>query len=225
MTFPSKILEEVTAARRPFSIKELVSKGLTHMQLSRMVADGQLQRPLRGVYRVPFEGEENSGMLEIACISKAVTGAVICSRTAAYLHGMTEGNLDSYIFGIPLSLRYPDPYLLNQTCRFVKWRNSRDFEIGVETISIANTDLAITSRERTLVDVFRYSSYTKRGQNLDLGIDPEAFHDILGRFLGDKEKRPDELALRRIAKEFNVWDELSLVIETNRNAVGRSMTI
>jgi predicted transcriptional regulator of viral defense system len=221
----NSILEEVTEAKRPFSIKELIYMGLNRMEVSRMVANGQLQRPLRGVYRVPFEGEDNSGMLELACISKAVTGAVICSRTAAYLHGMTEGNLDSYIFGIPTSLRYPDPYLLNQTCRFVKWRDSRDFEVGVETISIANTEIKITSRERTFVDVFRYSSYTKRGQSLDLGIDPEAFHDILGRFLGDRDNRPDELALRQIAKEFNVWDKLSLVIETSRNAVGRSMTI
>jgi predicted transcriptional regulator of viral defense system len=221
----NSILEEVTEAKRPFSIKELIYMGLNRMEVSRMVANGQLQRPLRGVYRVPFEGEDNSGMLELACISKAVTGAVICSRTAAYLHGMTEGNLDSYIFGIPTSLRYPDPYLLNQTCRFVKWRDNRDFEVGVETISIANTEIKITSRERTLVDVFRYSSYTKRGQSLDLGIDPEAFHDILGRFLGDRGNRPDELALRQIAKEFNVWDKLSLVIETSRNAVGRSMTI
>ncbi len=225
MTRTSEVLKDITAAKRPFSISELQSKGLTHMQLTRLVGAGQLVRPLRGVYRVPFEGEDNSGLLELACISKAVEGSILCSRTAAYLHGMTEGNLEALVFGIPMSLRYPDPYLLYQSCRFVKWRNQRDFEVGVETMTVANTEVNITSRERTVVDVFRYSSYTKRGEQLDLGIDPEAFHDILGRYLGDKEKRPDELALRHIAKEFKVWDELSLIIDTNRNAVAKTMTM
>lgn len=216
------ILEEIAAAKRPFHINELLSRGMTRMALSRLLQEEKIARPLRGVYRVPFEGEDKSGLLDIACISTGFPDAVLCSRTAAYLHRMTEGNLGTYYFGIPWKNRYPPTWLMDNEVRFIKWRNARDLDVGVEKVTLANTSVKITSRERTLVDIFRYSSYKKRGEQLDLGIDPETFHDVLDHYLHDSDKRPDELAFRHIAKAFGVYEELSMIIETNKSALGRS---
>jgi predicted transcriptional regulator of viral defense system len=217
------ILEEVAAARRPFHVNELLTMGMNRMTLSKLVSEKRIENSMRGVYRVPFE-EEDKSLLQIACIATAIPSAVICARMAAYLHEMTEGNLNTFYFGIPWKNRHRGSFLMDNDVRFIKWRSERDLTVGVETMKVANTDVKITSRERTLVDIFRYSSFKKRGVQLDIGIDPEAFHEILSRYLHDKEREPDQLALRRIAKEYGLWDELSLVISTHNAAIAQGRT-
>jgi hypothetical protein len=73
---------------RPFSTTQAVAVGLGHHDLRRLVTDGYLKRPLKGVYvdpRVP-----DSVDLRCACLALVVPPhCVVVDRHAGWLHGAT----------------------------------------------------------------------------------------------------------------------------------------
>lgn len=69
----------------PFTTREAKATGLTARQLTVLVHDGYLARPLRGIYLAVQAGD--SPRLRAECIRLAVPdGAVVCDRHAGWLH-------------------------------------------------------------------------------------------------------------------------------------------
>lgn len=213
------ILIDVALAQRPFTTAELVDLGMSKMTISRLVSEERLKRSMRGVYRIPTENEDPNFIW--ACISKAYPQAVVCLLSAAVYHGLTESMGGTNVVMIPHALKGYDEWQIEGGAQFIRTRNQRDLEQGIDKIIIENTPVLITSPERTLVDLFRFSSYVDKFGRGTFSIDPEGVQDAIGRYLDHPDRTPDTKALRVIAKAYGLWDTLSLVLETTQSAKAR----
>lgn len=210
MAHVSNILADIAIAGTPLTTHELISMGISRGSITRLVEDGRLQRPIRGVYRTPRENDDQFYMW--ACVTKAYPEAVVCLFSAAVFHGMTESMGSTPCYALPHSVRPVEGWAIEGGAQFLRLRNDRDLSLGVITTRIDGVDVSITSPERTLVDMFRYSSYFKRSQRMNTSVDPEGFQDALHRYQNHPSRKPDTLELRKIARELGVWDELTMVI-------------
>jgi predicted transcriptional regulator of viral defense system len=213
------ILTDIALAHRPFTTAELVGMGMSKMTISRLVSEDRLRRPMRGIYRIPTEVEDPNFIW--ACISKAYPQSVVCLLSAAVYHGLTESMGGTNIIMIPHASRGYDEWQIEGGAQFIRTRNQRDLEQGIDKITVESTAVSITSPERTIVDLFRFSSYINKTSRGSFAIDPEGIQDAIGRYLDHPDRTPDTKALRAIAKSYDVWDTLSLVIETTQSAKAR----
>lgn len=219
MSSINDIHQDVALAGRPVTATELLGLGISRMSLTRLVAEKRLQRPMRGVYRVQHEDESPNFLW--ACVATAYPSAVVSCLSAAVHHGLTESMGGTNTFMIPHSLKGVDGWQVEGGAQFIRTRNQRDLEQGVDKIVIENTCVSITSPERTIVDLFRFSSYVNKAGRGAFAIDPESIQDAIGRYLDHPERTPDTKSLRTVAKAYGVWDTLSLVIETTQSAKAR----
>lgn len=212
------ILTDIALAHKPFTTAELVGLGMSKMTITRLVSEDRLQRPMRGIYRIPTEAEDPNFIW--ACIARAYPQAVVCLLSAAVYHGLTESMGGTNVVMIPHAFKGYDEWQIEGGAQFIRTRNQRDLQEGVDKIVVENTPVSITSPERTIVDLFRFSSYVnKTGRGF--AIDPEGIQDAIGRYLDHPDLTPDTKALRAIANAYGVWDTLSLVIETTQSAKAR----
>lgn len=213
------ILTDIALAHRPFTTAELVSLGMSKMTISRLVSEDRLQRPMRGIYRIPTEVEDQNFIW--ACIAKAYPQSVVCLLSAAVYHGLTESMGGTNVVMIPHAFKGYDEWQIEGGAQFIRTRSQRDLEEGVDKIIVENTSVLITSPERTIVDLFRFSSYVDKAGRGSFAIDPEGIQDAIGRYLDHPDRTPDTKVLRAIAKTYGVWDTLSLVLETTQSAKAR----
>lgn len=214
-----ELLTDIALAQRPFKTSELVELGMSKMTISRLVSEGRLQRPMRGIYRIPTETEDPNFIW--ACISKAYPQAVVCLLSAAVYHGLTESMGGTNVLMIPHSSSGYDEWQIEGGAQFIRTRSERDLTQGVEKIIVEKTPVLITSPERTIVDLFRFSSYVDKNGRSSFAIDPEGIQDAIGRYLDHPVLTPDTKELRALARTYGVWDSLSLVMETAQSAKAR----
>jgi hypothetical protein len=122
---------------------------------------------------------------------------------------------------IPHASRGYDEWQIEGGAQFIRTRSERDLEQGVDKIIVENTPVLITSPERTIVDLYRFSSYVDKTGRGSFAIDPEGIQDAIGRYLDHPDLTPDTKELRAIAKSYGVWDTLSLVLETAQSVKAR----
>lgn len=189
----------VELEERPYTLKELTGLGYNRMRLSRLVRDGLLQNDARGVYRLPFDGE-NSERSSWAARSVSIPGSVFCLYSAAVYHGITD-NLGARAYVGIQGRRRSTPGI-----EYFTWKEPENFELGIETLRIGATDVLVTNPARTLVDFFRYSHLGKRDGRLKKPVDPEALNDVVVRYM-EKFGKPD-LKAHRIARAFGVQEAL-----------------
>ncbi|MEO8186648.1 MAG: type IV toxin-antitoxin system AbiEi family antitoxin domain-containing protein, partial [Burkholderiaceae bacterium] len=80
-------LRELFRQHGPLRSHELEHHGLSRMQLSRMVAAGELQQVARGLYALPtYQPSEHMALVTVA---RRAPNAVFCLLTALRLHDMT----------------------------------------------------------------------------------------------------------------------------------------
>lgn len=158
--------------------RELVERGISRSQLSRMVATGELVRVARGLYALPnYQGGEHSALLTVA---KRAPGVLFCLLTALRLHELTTqapfevwiaiGNKDH-----PPRLDYPPL----RTLRF----SNASLAAGVETRQIDGMPVRVTGVAKTVADCFKFRN--KVGLDVALEALREARHA--------KKATPDEL--------------------------------
>jgi Predicted transcriptional regulator len=185
---------------RPYTLKELNSLGFNRMRLSRLVRDGRLQNDARGIYRLPYDGE-NSERASWAARSVAMPGSVFCLYSAAVYHGITENLGARTYIGIRGRRRSTNGV------EYFTWKEGANFDLGIETLRIGETDVLITNPARTLVDFFRYSHLGKRDGRMKKVVDPDALNDVVIKYM-EKFGKPD-IQVHRIAKAFGIQEELS----------------
>lgn len=188
---------------RPYTVKELEALGYNRMRLSRLVREGLLQNDARGVYRLPFDGK-NSERASWAARTIVRPGSVFCLYSAAVLHGITEN------LGARTYIGARGRHRSTSSVEYLRWEAPENFELGVETINIGQTNVLVTSPARTMIDFFRYSHLGKRNRRVKTAVDAEALNDIVVRYM-QKYGKPD-LKAHRIAKAFGVQEELANVL-------------
>lgn len=144
-------LLNVARHRGALSAREAVSLGIHSQQLSRLVAEGRLERIARGQYRWP--GRPVTEHHALAITTRAVPHAVICLLSALSFHGIgTQLPADVWV-AIDRRVRRPRlPYPRLHVVRF----GGTALTAGVEEHRIEGERVKVYGVAKTLADVFKY---------------------------------------------------------------------
>ena len=193
------------------TMKEIAGSGFSRMAVKRLADSGDIERSVRGVYRIPAAGDEDVRALW-ASVTRARPDAVFCMVSAAAFHGLTQNMAGVLNVALPTRRRVPAEGSMGVAACYVQWSSPEAFTLGVDRIEIDGVEVAVTGPERTVVDLFRFSSLVPQRREPRIYADPETVHDALTRYLhGESAGSP--LALMRMAKKFGVWDRMKPVID------------
>lgn len=131
--------------------RELAEKGIHRQILTRLVAQGEIERVARGVYRRPEQPfTENHGL---ALAATAVPQGVICLLSALQYHGIGT-QLPSEIW-IALDRRAWRPKLSYPPLRIVRFTGDA-LKAGVETRQMEGRPVKVYGPAKTVADCFKY---------------------------------------------------------------------
>jgi len=131
--------------------RELADQGIHRQVLTRLVADGQIERVARGVYRLPEQPiTEHHGL---ALAAAAIPQGVICLLSVLQYHGIGT-QLPSEVW-IALDRRAWRPGLTYPPLRIVRF-TGKALTAGVETRRIEGRPLKVYSLAKTVADCFKY---------------------------------------------------------------------
>jgi predicted transcriptional regulator of viral defense system len=130
---------------------ELEAAGVPRVQLSRLVAAGDLQRLARGVYALPdYRGTEHSALLTLA---KRAPQAVFCLLTALRLHGLTtQAPFEAWI---AIGNKDHAPRLDYPPLRVVRF-SAPSLAYDVQAMQVDGGTLRVTSVAKTVADCFKF---------------------------------------------------------------------
>ena len=177
-------------------LSDLMAQGVDPPTLSRLVNEGAVIRPSRGLYELAdAEFHLSHGLAEIA---KRVPKGVICLISALQFHEITLQNSSSV--WVAIGDRDRKPSISYPPVRFVRF-GEQALADGIDTHIIDSVKVRITDPARTVVDCFRYR--TKVG--LDVAM--EGLREGLRR----RRYTPDELW--RHARTARVWSVMHPYVE------------
>jgi hypothetical protein len=203
------ILERGGMARQ----RDIVAAEINPNTLAQMVSNGILEVPTRGVYRIASDVFDPWSDTQAIMLR---TDGVLCMRSAAEFHGLTDQTHRDIWLAIPRHKAHDKADDL--PVRFMKWGWERfpyPFEgMGVDAVqqeydrefpviaTVGGAKLRVTSPERTVLDLLRYSC-----NNRYLKAQPDAamFADEAFRILV-KEKTYNERNLRDWAARLGVGE-------------------
>ncbi len=181
MTMSQRARLLALARRQSFLTAEDAAKAGLHSQfLTRLTAEGVLERVARGQYRLASRPiSEHHGLVVAA---RAAPEGVICLLSALAFHGMgTQLPADVWV---AIRVRARAPVLKQPPLRIVRFSDAA-FTEGIETHQLDGQPVRIYSVAKTLADLFKYRN--KIG--LDVAI--EALREAWGehRFTMDELDR------------------------------------
>ena len=131
--------------------RDLESRGLSRVAISRKLQRGELIRVGRGVYaEAGYLGTEHSAVVQVAHRAPRV---VFCLLTALRLHGLTTQN-PSEVW-IAIGQKSHPPRMAYPRIRTVRFSPS-SLQAGVETRTIEGLEVQITSVAKTVADCFKF---------------------------------------------------------------------
>lgn len=137
--------------RRGVTARELAAAGIHRQVLSRLVESGEIERVVRGVYRLPEHPlTENYGL---AMASAVVPHGVICLLSALQFHGIGT-QLPSEVW-IAIDRRARRPALKYPPLRVVRYSGAALTE-GVEPHRIEGQAVRVYNVAKTVADCFKY---------------------------------------------------------------------
>ncbi|MGH9365623.1 MAG: type IV toxin-antitoxin system AbiEi family antitoxin domain-containing protein, partial [Thermoanaerobaculia bacterium] len=137
--------------RAALTAKEVTNSGIHSQQLSRLVAEGLLERVARGLYSLPEQPvTENHGL---AVAAKAVPKGVVCLLSALSFHGV--GTQLPHEIWMAIDRRARRPKLAWPRLRVVRFSGSSRTE-GVESHRVEGQAIQVFSIAKTLADCFKY---------------------------------------------------------------------
>lgn len=169
---------------------QLAAEGIARVQLSRMVAAGELQRVARGVYALPaYQPSENAALVMVA---QRAPGAVICLLTALRFHNLTTQA--PFEVWIAIGNKEHPPRIAYPSLRVMRFSSAALVE-GVATHTIEGVRVKVTGVARTVADCFKFRN------KIGLDVALEALKDAWR----DKRVTMDELwAAARVCRVTNV---------------------
>ena len=176
---------------------EFIAEGVHHETLARLLDEGVLSRPVRGIYRlVNAETEATHNLAEVA---KRAPKGVVCLVSALQFHELTL-QIPRRIW-VAIGYKDREPKIDYPPVRYVRF-NEKKLGLGVETHMIDRVCVKIYSPAKTVADCFRLRG--KVGVNVAI--------EGLQNALRDRKATPDEIA--RFAKETRIWTVLRPYLET-----------
>jgi predicted transcriptional regulator of viral defense system len=137
--------------RDTLTAKEVASEGIHSQQLSRLVADGRLERIARGLYRMANrQATEQHGL---AVAARAAPRGVVCLLSALSFHKI--GTQIPHEVWMALDRRARRPALEWPPLRIVRFGGDA-LTAGVERHRIEGQNVPIFGIAKTLADCFKY---------------------------------------------------------------------
>lgn len=137
-------------ARGILTARRVARAGIHTQELTRLVADGTLQRFGRGKYRLA--GTEVTEHHGLALAAAAAPGGVICLLSALAFHGIGSQLPAEVWLAIERGRRPPRVAGLRlRICRFSR----RAFREGIEVHEIERQPVRVTSVSKTIADLFK----------------------------------------------------------------------
>jgi predicted transcriptional regulator of viral defense system len=167
--------------RQGVSARELTAAGVHRQVLSRLVADGEIERIARGLYRLPERPATEHHALAVA--AAAVPRGVVCLLSALQFHGVGT-QLPSQVW-LAIDRRARRPALQHPPLHVVRY-TGRALTAGIELHRIEGSAVRIYGVAKTLADCFKYRN--KIGLDVALEALREAWRkrlfsmDALDRF-------------------------------------------
>lgn len=149
-------------------LRDAIEHGIHPEVLRRLVATGELSRPLRGVYALP--GRDVTEHADLAEAALLVPGGVICLLSALTYHQI--GTQMPHEVWMMIPRRSHHPRIQRPPMRFVT-ASGPSLTEGVDSVTIEGQAARISSPAKTVVDCFRY----RRHVGLDVAI--EALREAL----------------------------------------------
>lgn len=131
--------------------RELTDQGIHRQVLTRLVAQGQIERVARGLYRLPEQPiTENHGL---ALAAAAVPRGVICLLSALRYHEIgTQAPFEVWMALDPRAWR---PRLAYPQLRIVRY-SGQALSAGVETHQMEGRPVKVYGLAKTVADCFKY---------------------------------------------------------------------
>jgi predicted transcriptional regulator of viral defense system len=148
--------------------RDLVDAAIPRVVLTRMVANGQLQRAARGLYRLPgAPASEHEGLLTVA---QKVPQAVICLLSALQFHGLTTQLPWQVWIAMPRGSH--TPRIDHPPLRMIQFTGDA-FDHGIETHEVAGGTLRVYSVAKTIADCFKHRN------KIGLDVALEALKEVI----------------------------------------------
>jgi predicted transcriptional regulator of viral defense system len=142
---------EAAGAGTFFRPRDLVSLGVSHRHLQRLVEEGRVEKLGRGLYRL--SEIEPTELESVAMVAAAVPHAIVCLLTALSVHRI--GTQVPHEVWIALNRKSRKPARVPTRVRIVRFSGAM-LTYGVVKRSMLGVAVSITSPARTVVDCFRY---------------------------------------------------------------------
>lgn len=176
---------------------DFVAHGIDPPTLARLVEQGVLTRPSRGLYEFAnAEFELNHSLAEIA---KRVPRGVICLISALHFHQITL-QVPSSVW-VAIGAHDRKPRIDRPSTRFVRFGEGA-FTKGIQTHVIDSVPVRLFDPAKTVVDCFRY----RRTVGLDVAL------EALRMALRSRKATPDAIA--RYARTLHIWSVLRPYLES-----------
>jgi predicted transcriptional regulator of viral defense system len=184
-------------AKGMLRLKDFIDKNIEPVTLARLVRDGQVIRPTRGLYQLPDAPVDAAHVLAEA--ATLVPKGIVCLVSALQYHGLTL-QMPSTIW-MAIGRTAWKPTISYPPIRFVRFSGWAITD-GVERYAIQSRKVSITNPARTIVDCFRYRN--------KIGIDIA----MEGLRTGIRQKKctPDELW--QYGKKARIWAIMRPYVET-----------
>lgn len=216
MALPEKwrlVVDRMSVAKAPLELRDLVGMGVSKMTVSRMLKEGVIESPGHGLYALP--GGSNSVYADWALVALRAPKAVVCLLSAATFYGMTQELPHRLSIALPHGARLSMGRSFSLEMDILTWRSEALFSLGVDVHRIDGVDVSVTSPERTLVDLFRYSSLNPSMRSSAVRVTDEMFLDSLDRCHSALDRFSFE-SVSAIARELGCYEALRPFTKTMR---------
>lgn len=177
-------------------LRDLVATGISAETMARLVREGIVIRPARGLYQLADIDVDARHTLAEA--SALVPRGVVCLISALQFHGLTL-QMPSAVW-MAIERTAWKPTFTYPPIRFVRFPKAM-MDIGVQNHKIEGVDVRVTSPARTIVDCFRYRNTV----GLDVALEG------LRQGLRQRMVTPDDLY--RFAKPVRAWTVMRPYVE------------
>lgn len=161
---------KLAGRRQGLRAREIIEAGLHTQILTRLVAEGQLERTARGIYRRPDKPPtEHYGLV---MVSVTVPHGVICLLSALQFHGI--GTQNPWQVWVAVDRRSRRPSLKYPPLRVVRFSGDALTQ-GIETHRLQGRPVRVYNVAKTIADCFKYRN--KIGLDVAMEALREAWRD------------------------------------------------
>lgn len=137
--------------RHVFTAQETRRAGIHSQQLTRLLAEGVIERIARGQYRLAHRSVTEHHALVVA--ASAIPHGVVCLLSALSFHGIGTQLPPEVWIALEKGSRRPT---VRQLPLRVVWYSDAAFTAGIETHRIEGTKVRVYSVAKTLADLFKH---------------------------------------------------------------------